>query len=54
METHPIAAEMDATYGTTKVERWASEQHFESARSQGVFGMAIDESNPKAARWPKA
>lgn len=54
MDTHPIADEMHRTYGTKKVERWAQEQHFESAGSQGPMSMAIDESNPKAATWPKA
>ena len=53
LETHPIAAEMKNSYGTKKIERWATEQHFESAGSQGPMSMAIDESNPKAARWPK-
>ena len=53
LETHPIAAEMKNTYGTRKIEGWAKEQHFESAGSQGPMSMAIDESNPKAARWPR-
>ena len=52
LETHPIADEMQQTYGTKKIERWAKERHFESAGSQGPMSMAIDESNPKAARWP--
>jgi len=52
LETHPIADEMEQTYGTKKIERWAHEQHFESAGSQGPMSLAIDESHPKAARWP--
>ena len=52
LETHPIADEMKNTYGTRKIEGWAKEQHFESAGSQGPMSMAVDETNPKAARWP--
>ena len=52
LETHPIAAEMANTYGKKKIERFATEQHFETAGSQGPMSMAIDESHPKAARWP--
>ena len=52
LETHPIAAEMKHTYGTKKIERWAKEQHFESAGSQGPMSMSVDESNPKSATWP--
>lgn len=53
METHPIAAEMANTYGTKKIERFATQRHFEAIGSQGVMSMTIDESNPKAARWPR-
>ena len=52
LETHPIAHDMKNTYGTTKIERWAKEQHFETAGAQGPMSMAIDESHPHAARWP--
>ena len=53
LETHPIADEMQQTYGTKKIERWANEQHFESVGSQGPMSMSVDESHPKVARWPK-
>ena len=53
LDTHPIAAEMANTYGTKKVERWAKEQSFESAGSQGPMSMAIDTSHPHAAQWPR-
>lgn len=52
METHPIAEEMARTYGTKKIERFATEQHFDAIGSQGVMSMAIDHTHPKAARWP--
>ena len=54
LDTHPIADEMRQTYGTKKIERFATEQHFETVGSHGPMSMAVDESDPKAAKWPTA
>lgn len=53
METHPIAAEMASTYGTKKIERFATERQVAmNGGGTSVFGMAVA-PHPKAATWPR-
>jgi len=52
-ETHPIASEYRAVTPKRRLERWASEGNPTTSTGVKVSSMTIDDSHPKAARWPK-
>ena len=52
-QTHPTAADFRAVTPRKRLERWATEQNPTTSTGVKAIGMAIDESHPKAARWPR-
>ena len=51
-DTHPIASEFRAVTPKKRLARWATEGNPTTSTGVRVLGMAIDDSHPKAARWP--